>query len=203
MLKIGLTGGIGSGKSTVADLFADLGVPVVDADVIARQLVQPGQPALQQLVETFGGDILDAQGALNRAELRRRVFADAGLKQQLDALMHPLIFTEIENAVSRLQQAYCLIAIPLLTETGKRYSVDRVLVVDCSPALQLQRVLSRDKVDRAEAEAIIAAQARREQRLAIAHEVIDNSGPLANLAEQVKNLHNSYLFLASARTTSA
>lgn len=203
MLKIGLTGGIGSGKSTVCKLFAELGVPIVDADVIARQVVQPGQPALRKLAETFGQDILDVGGALHRAELRRRVFADARLKQQLDAIMHPLIYAEIDRAVQHLRSPYGIIAIPLLLETGKRYAVDRVLVVDCPVETQLQRVLNRDQISREQAEAIIATQASRQQRLAAADDVIDNSATPASLAEQVKSLHNSYLFLANARNTSA
>ena len=203
MLKIGLTGGIGSGKSTVCGLFADLGVPIVDADIIARQLVEPGQPALTRLADAFGAGILNTDGTLNRAELRARTFSDARVRQQLDAIMHPLVYNEIESVVTYLQTAYCIIAIPLLLETQKKHAVDRVLVVDCSVEAQIRRVLDRDKIKREQAEAIIAAQVDRQQRLAAADDVIDNSTNLAHLAEHVKKLHNLYLLLATTRTISA
>lgn len=203
MLKIGLTGGIGSGKSTVCGLFADLGVPIVDADIIARQLVEPGQPALARLAGAFGAGILNADGTLNRAELRARTFSDIRVRQLLDAIMHPLVYNEIESVVTCLQAAYCIIAIPLLLETQKKHVVDRVLVVDCSVEAQIRRVLDRDKIKREQAEAIIAAQVDRQQRLAAADDVIDNSTNLAHLAEHVKKLHNLYLLLATTRTISA
>jgi len=203
MLKVALTGGIGSGKSTVCVLFADLGVAIIDADVIARQLVAPGQPALAQLVDCFGQSIINTDGRLNRAGLRERVFADPEQKQLLNAIMHPLVYAEIAEQVSQLQTVYCIIAIPLLVESENPYIVDRVLVVDCSEAAQLQRVLSRDQISEAQAQAIIASQASRQQRLARADDVIDNSTTPEQLAEQVKSLHNSYLLLATARTPSA
>lgn len=203
MLKVGLTGGIGCGKSTVCRLFADLGVPIIDADVIARQLVEPGRLALRELSEIFGAEILEPDGCLNRAALRQIVFADEGRKRQLDGVMHPLIYREIENQVGRLSAPYCMLAIPLLVEAGWQVMVDRVLLVDCPPALQLQRVMQRDRVTADQAGAIMAAQADRAQRLAAAHDVIDNAFGPECLAEQVKNLHNSYLLLATARTTSA
>ncbi|PPD33051.1 MAG: dephospho-CoA kinase [Methylomonas sp.] len=203
MLKVGLTGGIGSGKSTVSDLFAKLGVPIVDADVIARQLVQPGQSALQQLCKAFGNEILNLDGSLNRPMLRQLAFSNSIHKQRLDAIMHPLIFEQIETQVSKVQSVYCILAIPLLLESAKKYAVDRVLVVDCHQQTQLQRVLERDQVGQAQVTAIIASQVDRQLRLAAADDVIDNDGTRADLAEQVKNLHNSYLLLATARTTSA
>ena len=203
MLKIGLTGGIGSGKSTVSRLFENFGVPIIDADIIARQLVEPGQPALTELAETFGEAILEEDGSLNRVELRKRAFSNPKVKRQLDAIMHPMVYKEIELAVARLQCAYCIIVIPLLLETGKSHIVDRVLVVDCLPQIQLERVLERDNISEEQAKAIIASQINRDQRLAGANDIIDNSKPWANLAEQVKNLHNSYLLLANARKTSA
>ena len=202
MLKIGLTGGIGSGKSSVSQLFGDLGVPIIDADIIARQLVQPGQFALRELTEIFGEAILNQDGSLNRAELRHRAFSDPKIKQQLDAMMHPLIYREIGTQAARLQCPYCIIVIPLLLETKKSHVVDRVLVVDCLPKIQLQRVLERDNISQQQAMAIIASQIDRAQRLAGADDIIDNSKSRANLAEQVKNLHNLYLILANTRTTS-
>lgn len=203
MLKVGLTGGIGSGKSTVSDLFADLGVPIVDADVIARQLVEPGQPALRQLRSVFGDQILNQDGSLNRSKLRQLAFSSLNHKQQLDDIMHPLIFRQIELQVSQMSSAYGILVIPLLLESAKKYAVDRVLVVDCPEQTQLQRVLARDKVSQEQALAIIATQTDRQHRLAAADDIIHNDGSVAHLAEQVKNLHNSYLLLATARTTSA
>ena len=203
MLKVGLTGGIGSGKSTVSDLFADLGVPIVDADVIARQLVEPGQPALRQLRNVFGDQILNQHGSLNRSKLRQLAFSSLNHKQQLDDIMHPLIFRQIELQVSQMSSAYGILVIPLLLESAKKYAVDRVLVVDCPEQTQLQRVLARDKVSQEQALAIIATQTDRQHRLAAADDIIHNDGSVAHLAEQVKNLHNSYLLLATARTTSA
>ncbi|MDD2758763.1 MAG: dephospho-CoA kinase [Methylomonas sp.] len=203
MLKVGLTGGIGSGKSMVCGLFEELNAPIIDADVIARRLVEPNQPALALLVDAFGGAILNKDGSLNRTELRQRAFSDAKIKQTLDAIMHPLVYAEIERIVADLRSPYCIIAIPLLVETQKSHTVDRILVVDCPVELQINRVLQRDNISREQAEAIIAFQADRQQRLAVADDVIDNSGSPPQLAEQVKSLHNSYLLLATTRTTSA
>ena len=201
--RVGLTGGIGCGKSSVCRLFSDMAVPIVDADVVARQLVEPGQPALNQIAEIFGPDILNADGSLHRAALRKLIFSDLKYKQALDAIMHPMIYDEMEAQVRSLSAPYCILAIPLLLETQKKYAVDRVLVVDCSQELQCQRVMARDHVDWAQVEAVMATQADRTSRLAIADDVIDNSSTTERLAEQVKSLHNSYLLFATARTTSA
>jgi dephospho-CoA kinase len=203
MLKIGLTGGIGSGKSTVCRLFMDLGVAIVDADVIARQLVEPGQPALSRLVDHFGQQILGTDGSLDRAKLRDLVFSDADKKQRLEDILHPLIYAQIAEEIGRLRGDYCIAAVPLLLETGKTHVVDRVLVVDCSVETQLERVLNRDKLSREQISAIIASQIPRQQRLTLADDVIDNSTAPAQLAEQVKRLHNSYNLLATARVSSA
>ncbi len=203
MLRIGLTGGIGCGKSTVCLLFANNGVPIIDADLIARELVEPGRPALSELSACFGKDILQADGSLNRAELKRLAFSDMQHKQRLDAIMHPLVFDEIEVQVSQLNAAYCIMAIPLLLETRHHHIVDRILVVDCPPAMQLQRVMARDAISAFQAEAIIGAQINRESRISAADDVIDNSTTADRLAEQVKSLHNLYIKLATARITSA
>ncbi len=203
MLKIGLTGGIGCGKTTVCRLFAELGVPVVDADLIARLLVEPGEPALQAIVQAFGADILQADGSLDRPKLREAIFADPAQKRRLDAIMHPRVYARIAAEVAALQADYCLIAVPLLLESKNPYTVDRVLVIDCPPQVQLERVVTRDKLSAEQAQAIVASQMPRPQRLARADDVIDNSAGPELLAEQVKSLHNSYIFLATARTPSA
>lgn len=203
MLKIGLTGGIGCGKTTVCRLFADLGVPVVDADLIARRLVEPGEPALQAIVQTFGADMLKTDGSLDRPKLREAIFADPEQKRRLDAIMHPRVYASIAADVAALQADYCLIAVPLLLESKNPYVVDRILVVDCPQPLQIERVVTRDKLSAEQAQAIVASQMPRPERLARADDVIDNSAGPELLAEQVKSLHNSYIFLATARTPSA
>lgn len=196
MLKIGLTGGIGSGKSTVAALFAARGVPIVDADAIAREIVQPGQPALEEIARTFGREILRPDGSLDRHALRTLVFADPNKRARLEALLHPRIRQRMRKQVANLSGAYCLLVIPLLLETGQTDLVDRVLVVDCPQALQIRRVTERDGLDRAEAERILAAQTSRPARLAAADDVIENDGNEAALERQVEALHRRYLALA-------
>ncbi|BBL56545.1 dephospho-CoA kinase [Methylomonas koyamae] len=203
MLKIGLTGGIGCGKTTVCRLFAELGVPVVDADLIARSLVEPGQPALQAIVQAFGTEILQADGSLDRAKLRQAIFSDPEQRRRLDGIMHPQVYARIAADVAALQAVYCLIAVPLLLESKNPYAVDRILVVDCPQSTQIERVVTRDKLSAEQAQAIVASQMPRPQRLARADDVIDNSAGPEQLAEQVKSLHNSYIFLATARTPSA
>lgn len=203
MLKIGLTGGMGSGKSTVCRLFAELGVPIIDADLIARQLVEPGKPALLRIAESFGRQMLDEDGSLNRAKLRDAVFADANKKRRLDELMHPLVYAQIAEDVTVLQAVYCLIAVPLLFESKNPCAVDRVLLIDCPVETQIDRVIGRDKLPRQQVQAIIDSQMPRSERLARADDVIDNTAGPEQLAEQVKSLHNSYILLATARTESA
>lgn len=203
MLKVGLTGGIGCGKSTVCNLFAQHGIPIIDADIIARQLVEPGQPALCVLAEKFGTDILNLDGSLDRAKLRTMVFADAEKKRQLDDLMHPLVYDRINSEMNVLSGDYCIVAVPLLLETGKAEMFDKILVIDCSVETQIQRVSCRDGLDREQILRIIATQISRDERLKMAHEVIDNSTTLTQLAKQVEKLHNSLIFLATVRTSSA
>ncbi|MEY4211184.1 MAG: dephospho-CoA kinase [Pseudomonadota bacterium] len=197
MLKIGLTGGIGSGKSTVCRLFGELGVPIIDADIIARQLVESDSPVLKKLVAQFGKQILNPDRSLNRAYLRDLVFSDKIKKAQLDQLMHPLIYDEIEKQLKGLNSPYCIIAIPLLLETQQMQRVDRIVVVDCNADTQLLRVVSRDQVKPEQVLSIIASQMSRQQRLSFADDVIDNTCSPAHLAEQVKRLHNSYNLLAT------
>lgn len=199
MLTVGLTGGIGSGKSTVAALFAELGVPVIDTDVIARQLTSPGGPLLPAIREAFGASVMLADGSLERAALRRRVFADADARRQLEAILHPRIRQEVVRALADLHAPYALIVIPLLVETGAYGDVlNRVLVVDCPESLQIERVMTRSGLCREEAEAILAAQAGRQARLAIADDVIDNDASMAGLKAAVAGLHARYQALAAA-----
>jgi dephospho-CoA kinase len=197
-LRVGLTGGIASGKSTVAALFAALGVPVIDTDVLAREVVAPGEPLLGRLVERFGTGILAADGSLDRRALRGIVFADDRARADLEALLHPAIRAALEARSAAAGGPYQILAIPLLVESGRPDRVDRVLVVDCEPGLQLRRVQARDGSTRAEAEAILRAQASREARLAAADDVILNEGSLEALRGQVEGLHARYLTLANA-----
>ncbi len=200
MLKIGLTGGIGSGKSAAAREFAALGVPVIDTDRIARELVTPGSPLLDRIAEHFGPDILTAAGALDRAALRRHVFADPAARQRLEAILHPPILAEMQRRAEAETAPYVILVIPLLAETGAAGLVDRVLVVDVPEDLQRQRVAARDNLTDAEIDAILAAQCKRDARLKIADDIIDNSGELAALRARVHELHEKYLTLATRRS---
>ncbi|MDQ7015085.1 MAG: dephospho-CoA kinase [Gammaproteobacteria bacterium] len=198
MLIIGLTGGIGSGKSTVAQLFSEYGIPVLDADQIARQLVEVGQPALTKIAQRFGQHILHADGSLNRSALRQKIFNDSRAKQQLENLLHPLIRQQMHIQSKQLLQqqpppSYCIHMIPLLLESQQTASVDRILVVDLPEQLQIQRVKQRDQQSQTEVQRIIEQQVSRQQRLQAANEVIDNSGHLNALQKQVKQLHQHYV----------
>ena len=196
MLTVGLTGGIGSGKSAVTRLFEDLGVPVIDADQASREVVKPGQPALQQLAQRFGDQIIDSRGELLRKALREIVFTDEQARKDLEAILHPLIRQRIDQQLGELSDPYAVLAIPLLIETGASYQVDRILVVDCSVSEQVRRVSNRDGVSEAQVEAILATQASREQRLKAADDVIENSGTIEELKPRVAALHRKYLELA-------
>lgn len=201
MLVIGLTGGIGSGKTAVSDRFAQQGVPIIDTDQLARELVEPGQPALAEIVAEFGLDCLDDGGRLRRARLRERVFADSTGRRRLEAILHPRIRALVQERVAVLTAPYCLVVIPLLVETGMTDLVDRILVVDAPEAEQIRRVMARDGVVQEQAHRILAVQARRDQRLALADDVLENAGDLDALTRQVAALHRYYLALASARST--
>lgn len=192
MLKIGLTGGIGCGKTTVADLFAAKGVPVLDADVISRELVEPGQPALHEIARHFGPEVL-AEGRLDRTRLRRLIFAQPEARQWLESLIHPLVYQTMARRIADLATPYCLLVVPLLLETGQRGFVDRLLVVDCSPEIQRCRVKARDGSDDAEVDRILAAQMSRQDRLAAADEVVDNSLGPDVLSAQIDRLHRHFL----------
>lgn len=197
MFIVGLTGGIGCGKSAVTDCFIGLGVPVIDADVVAREVVEPGQPALRDIVEQFGPEVLRADGSLDRTRLREHIFTDTKAKTRLEGILHPRIRAEMRRQLDAFDTPYAIFSIPLLFETGQERSVDRILVVDCPPELQIQRVTQRDQTSEAQTESIIASQIDRESRLAQADDIIDNSGSLNDLRPIVEQLHQKYLKLAS------
>ena len=198
MLIIGLTGGIGSGKSTVAGYFTQHGIPVIDADQLARELVAPGSPALNEIIDVFGPDILLPDGALDRSQLRRRVFADPAQKRRLEAILHPRVYTELRYRTQALRTPYCIWVVPLLLETGGTALVDRVLVVDAPESLQRQRVLRRAGMDETTLEAILSSQVNRAERLSAADDVVVNDSDLSQLQQQVTALHHRYLDLAGA-----
>ncbi len=193
MLKIGLTGGIGSGKSTVARLFERLGVEVIDADRIARELVEPGCPALEAIEDAFGPEILKPSGQLDRAKLRQKIFSDPKARKALETILHPRIFADMSLRADLCQAPYCILAIPLLVETGAQDQVDRVLVVDCPEQLQIERIKLRDRLPEDLIRQILASQASRQERLAVADEVIVNAEDLSKLEQQVEELHRFYL----------
>ena len=195
-LRIGLTGGIASGKTTVANFFAALGVTIVDTDLLSREVVTPGSPLLRQITDRFGTAVQSADGSLNRQELRQRVFADPEQRKWLEALLHPAIRALTDERCEAATGPYVMVAIPLLVETGGATRFDRVLVVDCDPAVQLARLMARDGSTREEAQSMLAAQASREARLAVANDVIRNDGDLAHLRDQVEKLHRQYVMAA-------
>ena len=197
MLIIGLTGGIGTGKSTVTKRFIGLGVPVIDADEIAHDLVKPRQPALQEIVREFGMEFLTPEGGLNRSLLRKAVFNDPKRRKALESILHPLVRKEMLRRAGLISAPYCIFCIPLLTETHQADMVDRVLVIDSPEKLQYERITKRDGLPQTEIKAILAAQARREDRLALADDVIINEGSLDDIYRQVDGLHEKYLKLAS------
>lgn len=195
-LRIGLTGGIASGKSMVAEMFADLGVSVIDTDVIARELVQPGQAALEDIRRKFGDAVLNSDGSLNRSAMRQRIFCDDAARQQLETILHPRIQQECMRQTDAASGDYLLIVVPLLAESPLKDEVDRVLLVDCDEATQISRLLARDAETEDTARRILAAQASRDERLAIADDVIHNDSTIKATAAQVSAIHDTYLALA-------
>lgn len=196
-LRIGLTGGIASGKSTVAELFADLGVAVIDTDVIAREVVQPGQPALIEIRRFFGDSVFKDDGTLDRSALRRLIFSDDAARAQLEAILHPLIQEETIQRVNAASGSYIVIVVPLLADSPLREHIDRVLVVDCDEATQIERLLTRDAETEDQARRILAAQASREQRLQIADDVIHNNSTIEAISTQLSAIHDRYVALAN------
>lgn len=197
-LVIGLTGGIASGKTTVANCLAAFGVPVIDADVLARELVMAGRPAFKEVVATFGRQMINERGELDRGRMRALVFRDAEKRKQLEAILHPRIRHEMCRQIRALAAPYCVLSIPLLFESGQQDLVDRILVVDAPPSIQADRVQERDGTDKETINGILSAQTSRAARRAAADDIIDNSGNLAELRAQVTMLHARYLELARA-----
>ncbi|SEO74489.1 dephospho-CoA kinase [Aquisalimonas asiatica] len=197
---IGLTGGIASGKTTVSDLFAGHGITVVDADVAARRVVEPGQPALSELVEAFGDQIVTADGTLDRQQLRNTAFADEAARRRLEGILHPRIRAFMDEELSRAQGPYAILSVPLLVESNLLDMVDRVLVVDVPDSVQRERLIARDGSTPEQAEAIIAAQTSREQRLRHADDVIDNTRDMTALKQQIETLHQAYIAMAERST---
>jgi dephospho-CoA kinase len=193
---VGLTGGIASGKSLVAGCFADLGVAVVDTDVVAREVVEPGTPALSRIVDAFGREILDESGALDRKALRKIVFDDDASRRTLEAILHPVIRDETFRQAESAAGPYVIIVVPLLFESPIREAMDRILVVDCSEQTQEERLMARDKESAEQARRIMATQATRKERLSIADDVIKNDNTPEAACEAVAALHETYLEMA-------
>jgi len=198
--RIVLTGGIASGKTAVANEFAAFGIPVIDTDQIARDIVEPGSPVLDQIISVFGTPVLDRGGRLDRRRMRELVFASPEARKKLEAITHPAIRAELARRSSNTGSAYQVHAIPLFVEGGAKGNYDRVLVVDCPEQLQLQRLMERDGVTDEQARQSLAAQATREQRLGVANDVIVNDSTLDTLRAQVLPLHRSYLDLAAKKS---
>jgi dephospho-CoA kinase len=196
VFRIGLTGGIASGKTAVGEMFARLGVPVIDTDEIARQIVAPGQPALDAIVAAFGTDVLTPDGELDRPGLRRRIFADPDQRKMLESILHPRIMDRALEISASAGGPYQVMVVPLLLETGFRQLVDRVLVVDCPESMQQDRLAARDQADPEQVARIMAAQLGRAERVTAADDVIDNAGSLEKTRQQVAALHRLYTELA-------
>jgi dephospho-CoA kinase len=191
--RIGLTGGIGSGKTTISERFLALGAPVIDADQATRALCMPGEPALAEIVAAFGHEVLDMEGKLDRAGLRERIFIDENARRSLEAILHPRVREEMDRQIKTIDAPYAIFSIPLLLESGQLNSVDRVLVVDCPEELRIRRVMARDNLPRAQIEMVLATQATQSARLAVADDILMNDVDLNTLYRQVDTLHQFYL----------
>lgn len=196
MYVIGLTGGIGSGKSTICDLFKAHGIDIIDADVIARKLTETGSPHLENIADHFGAEAILEDGSFNRAYVRQCIFSDPSKRIWLESLLHPLIRQHVIKDIEHCKSIYCIAAIPLLVESTGYYPLDRILVIDTHREKQIKRVIARDNCSKQHAENIVSTQANADQRLAIADDIIHNNGTLENLKEQVDKLHARYTELA-------
>jgi len=195
MIIIGLTGGIGSGKSTVAELFEKLDVAVIDTDIIARELVQINTPAYQEIVKQFGDEILLQNHTIDRAALKQRIINNEEQRLKLEAILHPLIQQQVTNRIKTLRGHYCIIVIPLLVGKANYPMLDRILVIDAANSLQIERVSQRDGMGSSNVEKLIALQATREERLALADDVIVNEQDLVNLRNATQKMHDKYMKL--------
>lgn len=198
MYRVGLTGGIASGKSTVCQYFADLGITIFDADLIARELTEVGQACYHAIVDTFGHDFLLSDQQLNRTKLRKKIFSDSVAKRRLEAILHPAIKTTLMARSEQSDGPYCLLVIPLLCETDSDYSLNRIAVVDATAQQQLTRLCQRDDISNNLAQAMLNQQCQRQDRLALADDIIHNDSDQNNLASQIANLHKQYLQFANA-----
>jgi len=198
-LIVGLTGGIGSGKSKVAELFAELNIDIVDCDQIAHEIVQPGSELLNKIATKFGTKILNQNGSLNRAKMRKLIFADLRSKQWLEDLLHPVIYKHMYKKILATKSPYCIVIIPLLIESHIVYPLDRILVVDVTEKQQIDRIMQRDNMSEQEVKAIMITQTSRQQRLKIADDVIDNTQDVQHLQHQVQSLHKLYSGLGCSR----
>jgi len=201
--RIGLTGGIACGKSIVANMFADLGIPIIDTDVIAREVVQPGMPALDEIRKRFGEGVIDSDGHLDRAAMRKLIFSDAGARLELENILHPRISAETRHQSGLVSGPYQLVVVPLLVDSELAQFVDRILVIDCAPEAQIQRLMIRDAETRDGAQRILASQASREARLAIADDVIRNNQGTRQISGRVRYLDSLYRRLAETACPSA
>jgi len=197
-LIIALTGGVGSGKSTVSSLFAELGIDIIDTDTIARDIVKPGMPALLEITEHFGSGIVDKEGALKRTQLRKKIFAKPQEKQWLENLLHPLIREQVRQRVAVSESPYCIVVIPLFFETKRYEAINRILVVEASKEMQIQRVMDRDNCSEVEVERIMQSQVSDQTRREGADDIIENNGSIERLREQVLALHERYLNLCQS-----
>ena len=199
MFVVGITGGIGSGKTTATDHFAQLGIDIIDADVASRVVVEPGTPALRAIAEHFGASILLADGQLDRAALRQRIFANHEEKLWLESLLHPLIAQEISRSLAQAQSPYAIFVSPLLVESDQNRLCDRILVIDVPEQLQVSRTVARDNNDPEQVKRIVSSQASRQQRLEKADDVIENTGERSDLYRQIEQLHRKYVQLAQQK----
>ena len=197
MFVLGITGGIGAGKTAAADYLAACGITVVDADLAARQVVEPGEPALRAIADYFGEDILGPDGQLDRPALRQRIFADDQQRRWLEHLLHPLINVRLQEQLHKARSPYAALVSPLLFETGQHKLVDRVLVVDVPESLQIARAMQRDGQSKEQIQAIMRTQLDRRERLRRADDLVDNSTDLAGLHAQLGRLHASYIAMAT------
>jgi dephospho-CoA kinase len=193
-----LTGGIASGKTAASNYFAQLGVPVVDTDVIAHQIVEPGQPALNRIRLQFGESFVTSEGRLDRRKMRDAIFSDPELKSRLENILHPAIAAEAMRQITRLDTPWCVLVIPLLVETDLFPWIDRVLVVDAHESVQIERVMERDEISMEQAKSILRAQSNRQERLALADDVIKNDGSLEQLQSAVDQLYDQYTIMAES-----